>query len=56
MSALRHGRLASRARQPATACPHKPGDGPAEKVLAAVWVRTYLKANPDTAGKISYDG
>ncbi|MEU7802617.1 hypothetical protein AB0B10_25495 [Micromonospora arborensis] len=52
----RHGRVAGRGRRPVTDCPHRPGDGPAEKVLAAVWVRAYLKANPDATGKVSFDG
>ncbi|XTZ13905.1 Rmf/CrpP fold protein [Micromonospora echinospora] len=54
--AARHGRLAGRARRPATDCPYPPGGTPTEKVLAAVWIRAYLKANPEAANRVNLNG
>jgi hypothetical protein len=51
----RLGRMAGRARKPATECPYAAAGTPTERVLAAVWVRGYLKANPAAAKKVSYD-
>ncbi|RKR86914.1 hypothetical protein BDK92_1185 [Micromonospora pisi] len=45
--------IVGRARAPVTDHPHR-ADAPHEKVLAAVGVRAYLKANPAAMKRVTY--
>jgi hypothetical protein len=47
--AVRAARFAAAAGLPVSACPYSPTGDARDKLLALVWVRTYLAASPGRA-------
>jgi hypothetical protein len=55
-AAMAAGRFAGERQQPITTCPYPVGGTPTQRALANVWMREYLRANPEAAQAVSTDG